>query len=414
MTAELICVGTEILLGNIVNTNAQFISSQCALLGISMYFQTVVGDNAERLSETIKLALGRSDIVILCGGLGPTEDDITKEVCADIMGFELVEDAHTRAHIKEYLENSVFKVIPDNNWKQAVVPKGSIILDNPNGTAPGLILEKDSKTAILLPGPPNELIPLMSTSVTDYLKDKQPECIISRMMKICGIGESAVEEMLIDLIDAQTNPTIATYAKTGEVHIRITAKANDEAEANALLDPLVDEIKDRLGIAVYSTDEDGSLESVLVSLLKENGLKISTAESCTGGLLAGRIINVAGASDVLEEGFITYSDRAKQDILGVSVSTLETYGAVSEQTAREMAEGGAKASGSDVCVSVTGLAGPGGGTEDKPVGLVYIGCYVNGHIESGKYQFHGNREKIRDLAVVRALDLTRRTLIDTI
>ena len=269
MTAELIAVGTELLLGNIVNTNAQYLAQQCANLGISIYYQTVVGDNHDRMTETVKTALDRSDVVILTGGLGPTEDDLTKEVCAEIMGFELVEDPHTRERIEEYFRGGIYKEIPSNNWKQAIVPDGATVLDNDNGMAPGLIMEKNGKTAILLPGPPNELVPLFKNQVYPWLKERQPEVLRSQMIKVCGTGESQVESKLIDLIDGQKNPTIATYAKTGEVHIRVTAKAPTEEEAKKLMKPVVKEIKNRLGDLVYSTKEDETLEMAVVRLLNK-------------------------------------------------------------------------------------------------------------------------------------------------
>ena len=225
MDVEILAVGTELLLGNIANTNAQYLSQKCANLGLSVYHHTVVGDNETRMTDAICRALDRSDIVILTGGLGPTEDDMTKEVCAKVMGFELAEDPHTRERIAGYFKISGRKNITENNWKQAVVPVGAKVLDNSNGTAPGLILEKDGKTAILLPGPPNELKPLFEEQVAPYLRSLQPETIYSQMVKVCGIGESRAETMILDLIDSQTNPTIATYAKTGEVHLRVTAKA---------------------------------------------------------------------------------------------------------------------------------------------------------------------------------------------
>ena len=376
MVVELISVGTELLLGNIVNTNTQFLAEKCALLGLTMYHQVTVGDNHDRLAEVIRTALKRSDVIILTGGLGPTEDDLTKEVCAEVMGFPLVEDTHTHERIEEYFRNNIYKVIPDNNWKQAIVPAGCIVLDNDNGTAPGLILEKYGKSAILLPGPPNELYPLFMNQVYPYLQKLQPEVIRSQMVKICGVGESQVEDKILDLIDKQQNPTIATYAKTGEVHIRVTAKAATEEDAKKLVKPVVKEIKNRFGDYVYSTKEEETLEQAVVRLLKKYELTVTTAESCTGGLLAGRIINVPGASEVYNEGFITYSNKAKRKYLDVSKSTLKKYGAVSEQTAREMATGGVFATDSDACVAVTGLAGPDGGSEEKPVGLVYIASYM--------------------------------------
>ena len=412
MVVELISVGTELLLGNIVNTNTQFLAEKCALLGLTMYHQVTVGDNHDRLSEVIRTALKRSDVIILTGGLGPTEDDLTKEVCAEVMGFPLVEDTHTHERIEEYFRNNIYKVIPDNNWKQAIVPAGCIVLDNDNGTAPGLILEKYGKSAILLPGPPNELYPLFMNQVYPYLQKLQPEVIRSQMVKICGVGESQVEDKILDLIDKQQNPTIATYAKTGEVHIRVTAKAATEEDAKKLVKPVVKEIKNRFGDYVYSTKEEETLEQAVVRLLKKYELTVTTAESCTGGLLAGRIINVPGASEVYNEGFITYSNKAKRKYLDVSKSTLKKYGAVSEQTAREMATGGVFATDSDACVAVTGLAGPDGGSEEKPVGLVYIATYMKDKVNVQKYQFKGNRAKIREQAVVKGLDLLRRSILD--
>ncbi len=412
MIVELVSVGTELLLGNIVNTNAQFLAEQCALLGLSVYHQVVVGDNEGRLAEVLRMALGRSDVVILGGGLGPTEDDLTKEVCAKVMGLELVEDPHTRKRIEEYLKGGIFKEIPDNNWKQAMIPEGAIVLDNDNGTAPGLIMEKDGKRVILLPGPPKELCPMFLNQVSPYLKKLQPDVIRSQMVKICGMGESQVEDKLLDVIDRQTNPTIATYAKTGEVHLRITARAADEEEAKRLIQPVVKEIRNRFGDFVYSVREDETLEMAVVKLLLKYGLTVTTAESCTGGLLAGRIINVPGASEVFREGFITYSNKAKRKYLEVSKSTLKKYGAVSGQTAREMAAGGVFAADCDACVAVTGIAGPDGATEEKPVGLVYIATYMKKKITVEKYQFKGNREKVREQAVVKALDLLRRSILE--
>ncbi|MBE5993042.1 MAG: competence/damage-inducible protein A [Paenibacillaceae bacterium] len=410
MVVELISVGTEILLGNIVNTNTQYLAEKCALLGLSMYHQVTVGDNRERLFAVLETALNRSDVVILTGGLGPTEDDLTKEVCAEVMGFDLVEDEHTRERISKYFKNNIYKEIPDNNWKQAMIPQGATVLDNSNGTAPGLIMEKDGKTAILLPGPPNELKPLFTEQVFPYLQSRQPEVIRSQMVKICGYGESQVEDKLIDLINTQTNPTIATYAKTAEVHLRVTAKAANEDEAKALLKPVVKEIKSRFDNAVYTTKEEETLEMAVVRLLKKHELTVTTAESCTGGLIAGRLVNVPGASEVFREGFITYSNKAKRKYLDVSKGTLKKYGAVSEQTAKEMATGGVFASDADACIAVTGIAGPDADGE-KPVGLVYIACYMKDKVKVEEYHFKGNREKIREQSVVKALDFLRRSIL---
>ncbi len=411
MVVEILAVGTELLLGNIANTNAQYLSRRCAALGFSVYRHTVVGDNEERMTEAILTALGRSDIVILTGGLGPTEDDMTKEVCAKVMGFSLEEDARTRKRISGYFRSIKRKNITGNNWKQAVIPVGAKVLDNDNGTAPGLILEKNGKTAILLPGPPGELIPLFSQKAEPYLRTLQPDTIYSKMVKVCGIGESRAETMILDLIDAQTNPTIATYAKTGEVHLRVTARAADEAEGKRLVKPVVKELKKRFGICVYSTKEDEALEQVVLKLLKKRALTVATAESMTGGLVAGRLVNVAGASEFFREGFVTYTDKAKRKALGVKKSTLEKYGAVSEETAREMAKGGALSAGTDACVAVTGFAGP-EDTPEEPKGLTYISCYLRGEVAVEEFHFTGNRGKIREQAVVQALDLLRRRILE--
>lgn len=411
MTVELISVGTELLLGNIVNTNAAYIAEKCAGLGLLNYYQTVVGDNEERLEDAIRLALSRADIVILGGGLGPTKDDLTKEVTARVFGRALYEDVHSKERIQEYFDQMKSKQVTENNWKQAMIPEGAVIVDNHNGTAPGIILEENGKIAILLPGPPNELKPMFESDIAPYLNRLQPEGIYSSMVKLCGIGESKAESMITDLMDAQTNPTIAPYAKTGEVHLRVTAKAKSEKAAQDMMEPVIKELFQRFGTMVYTTKEEVTLEGAIVALLTEKKLTLTTAESCTGGLLAGRILNVSGASNVYNEGHITYSNDAKERILGVKRETLKDYGAVSPQTAYEMALGAAEVSGADAALSATGIAGPGGGTKEKPVGLVYIGCCVKGNVRVEEFYFSGTREKNRDYAVVRALTLLREELL---
>lgn len=413
MVVELISVGTEILLGNIVNTNATYLAEKCALLGCSLYHQTVVGDNEERMEEAIRQAIERANIVILTGGLGPTKDDLTKEVTAKVFGRKLYMDEHSKARIQDYFEKIKSKKVTENNWKQALVPEGAIVIDNLNGTAPGLILEdkERGKAAILIPGPPNEMKPMFEHDIAPYLNKKQPEGIYSHMVKVCGIGESRAETMVADLMDAQTNPTLAPYAKTGEVHFRVTARACSEEAAEKLMEPMIEEMKKRFGDAVYTTEENVTLEESVIRLLEEKKMTVTTAESCTGGKLSGRLLNVAGASSVYNEGYITYANASKEKILGVKHETLETYGAVSEQTAAEMALGAAKAAGADAALSVTGIAGPGGGTAEKPVGLVYIGCAVNGEVTVREYRFTGNREKNRDYAVARAITLLREELL---
>lgn len=411
MIVELISVGTELLLGNIVNTNAAYLAEQCAALGLSCYYQSVVGDNAERLLGSMQTALDRSDIVILTGGLGPTTDDLTKETAAKAMGMPLVMDPHSLERIEAYFAGRGIEMT-GNNIKQALVPEGALVLDNDNGTAPGLILEKDGKRMILLPGPPNELHPMFENAVKPWLMSLEPGVIYSRTVKICGMGESKVASMVQDLIDAGTNPTVAPYAKTGEVHLRVTARAESEKEASKLVKPVVKELKSRFGADIYTTDPEVTLEQAVVDLLLANDLTVSTIESCTGGMLSARLINVAGVSEVFKSGHITYSNKAKRKIVGVKKSSLHKHGAVSEQVAREMAEGNALVSKADVNVSITGIAGPDGGTEEKPVGLVYIGCCVKGKTVVKEYHFSGNRAKIRESSVSAALTLMRRCILE--
>lgn len=416
MIVELISVGTELLLGNIVNTNANYLAVQCAGLGFSLYHQVTVGDNMNRLSEAIETARQRADIIILTGGLGPTSDDITKDALAKVLGRNLVMDQHSRQRIISYFnrvadENGLEK-ISENNWKQAMKIDDSIVIDNDNGTAPGYIIKDEKNIFILLPGPPKEMIPMFEKHMLPYLYKLQDKVFLTKMVKICGIGESKAETMIMDLIEGQSNPTIAPYAKSGEVHFRITASADNYEEASSLLDPIIQEMKERFGNNIYTTKEEESLEDVIVSLLTKHRLTLSTAESCTGGLLSGRIINVPGASQVFMEGFITYTNEAKMKHLNVDSYTLETFGAVSKQTAKEMAEGVAKLTGSDLSVAVTGIAGPGGGTEKKPVGLVYIASSINGKTFVKECRFRGNREKIREQSVIAALDLVRNTIME--
>lgn len=422
MIVELISIGTELLMGNIVNTNANYLAIKCASLGFYMYHQVTVGDNETRLSEAIKNAMQRSDIIILTGGLGPTSDDITKETLTKSLGRRLIMDQHSRERILSRFEKNTrkgnnslpkeFEKITENNWKQALKIEDSIVIDNKNGTAPGYIVEDKDKVFLVLPGPPSEMKPMFENDMLAYLKKLQDKIFVTKMVKICGIGESKAEIMIIDLIESQTNPTIAPYAKSGEVHFRITASVNNTDDAYQLINPLVDELYKRFGNNIYTTSEEVTLEESVVKLLILHNLTLATAESCTGGLLSGRIVNVSGVSDVFTEGFITYSNQAKQKYLHVNPQTLLTYGEVSEQTAREMAIGTINATGCDVSVAVTGIAGPGGGTEEKPVGLVYISCYIGGKTFVSEHRFKGSRNEVRERSVVAALDLIRRNILE--
>lgn len=408
MKAELISVGTEILLGEILNTDAQFLSAELSELGIDVYHQSVVGDNAVRLSEALKTAFSRSDIVIASGGLGPTPDDITKEVIAETMGEKLVLHEESLQRMQDYF-NRVHKEMCKNNIKQAMLPEHCIVLNNNNGTAPGCIIEKDGKTAIMLPGPPNELTRMFSESVRPYLEKRSGEKLYTRTYHIFGIGESAVAAELSELMEKNTNPTVAPYAKTGEVHLRLGAKAKDAAEANEIMEPTDKRIRESFGRFIYSTDGKSLPETVFSKLLA-SGKTICTAESCTGGLIAKTITDSPGSSAIFSEGYVTYSNEAKIKLLGVSRETLEAFGDVSEETAKEMAEGAVKASGADIGVSVTGIAGPDGGTPEKPVGLVFIAVCYEGKTEVQRLTLNGDRDKVRYLTMLHVFSLINEKL----
>ncbi|MFG6340084.1 MAG: competence/damage-inducible protein A [Lachnospiraceae bacterium] len=410
MTVEIIAVGTEILLGNIVNTNAAYLAEKCAGLGLSCYHQDVVGDNEERLMETIRLALTRADIILLSGGLGPTQDDLTKEAAAKVMGKALYLHEPSREAIRQFFAERNLE-ITENNWKQAMVPESCTVVENPGGTAPGIIMAENGKHVVLMPGPPGELIPMFERSIMPYLAGLTSGVIYSQTVKICGVGESKAESMVEDLVDAQSNPTIATYAKIGEVHLRVTATAQDEKEAKKLVKPMVKELKGRFGNHVYTTDSEVTLEKAVVDLLMANKLTACTVESCTGGMLSARLINVPGVSEVFKSGYVTYSNKSKRKLLGIKKNILMKHGAVSEQIAREMAKTAAILARTDVSVSTTGIAGPDGGTPEKPVGLVYIGCNVCGRITVKECHFNGNREKIRESTVSAALSLMRECIL---
>lgn len=370
VSCEIISVGTEILLGDILNTDAQFLSQELAKLGIAVMHQSTVGDNAGRLTALLQEAAQRSNIIILSGGLGPTPDDITKEVCCDFFRKEMYLHGESLEKMKSYFAGKGMDM-PESNVKQAMLPVGCVVFRNNNGTAPGLAMEKDGVHILLLPGPPRELKPMFLECAVPYLRQFSDKVIISHNVRTFGIGESAMAEKVGDLLDMQ-NPTVAPYAKDGEALLRVTAMADSEEQAEKMCQPIIDEIKSRLGDAVYGVDYS-CIEEAVVDLLKEKHMKVTAAESCTGGFIAKRITNVAGSSEIFECGIVSYSNRIKNEILGVSADDLEKYGAVSETVARQMAEGVLKISGADIAVSVTGIAGPDGDGTDKPVGLSYIG-----------------------------------------
>ena len=410
MKAEIITVGTEILLGDILNTNCRYLSRELAAMGIEMYYQITVGDNEERLLKTLDESLNRSDIVICTGGLGPTEDDITKEVCAKYFGYEL--ELH-KPSLDAMIERFKYmnRVPTKNNEKQAYFPKEAYILKNDNGTAPGCIMEKEGKMIVVLPGPPREMESMFENYVKPYLSKLTDDVIESEVLRIIGVGESKVENDILDIIDSQTNPTIATYAKGYECTLRITAKAKSVEEAKELIKPMSDEMKRRFGQSLYATGET-SIEEVVSKMLVENNLKIAVAESCTGGMVSASLINYPGISSVFMEGCVTYSNEAKMKSLGVKKETLDVYGAVSDKCAKEMASGVAARYNTNVGIATTGIAGPDGGTDEKPVGLVYFGIYINGKVISKKYVFNGDRQGVRERATRTILNDLRLELLN--
>ncbi|ACR80455.1 MULTISPECIES: competence/damage-inducible protein A [Kosmotoga] len=409
MKAEIISVGTELLLGDILNTNAQYLSKKLAELGIFLYRQTVVGDNMDRILQAFDEAFKRSELVITTGGLGPTQDDLTKEAAAKFFSKKLVLHKPTLQAIKDYFKGRE-EYLTEGNLKQAYIPEGAIVLDNFYGTAPGCIIEDSGKILIILPGPPKEMEPMFETAVMPYLMKLQNCVLYSKVLRVFGMGECLVVEKIKEIIENQDNPTIAPYAKEGEVLLRITARADNKELAEGMIAPIEKQIREKLGEYIYGVGEE-SLEEIVVNLLRKTGLTISTAESCTGGLVASKIVNVAGVSKVFMEGIIAYSNEAKVKRLGVKKETLSKFGAVSEETAIEMASGIAKSAGTDIGLSITGIAGPTGGTPEKPVGLVYLGLYVNGKTAVKKLQLGGDRNKIRNRAAMFALDFVRRALL---
>ena len=412
MKAEILSVGTELLLGEIVNTNAGYLSRKLAELGITVNFVSTVGDNRVRIIETLKNMMDRCDIIITTGGLGPTADDITKEACCEALGLELEMDLESLESIRRYFARKAVPM-PEANEKQALIPKGATVFKNVCGTAPGCAVYNGEKHILMLPGPPSELEPMFENEAVTQRSTVTGGVILSHNVHLCGIGESAAAEIVADLLDG-VNPTVAPYASTGEVRLRVTARGADETEAESLCRPVVDEVVRRLEPYVYGID-CASLEEELVKLLKERGLTLSSAESCTGGLIAKRITDIPGASEVFEYGAVTYSNRIKSKVIGVQPDILEKYGAVSEQTAEQMARGVREVSGSDIAISTTGIAGPGGGSDEKPVGLAYIalcdgsGCTVGRVMSSSSGSRRSyNRQVTANAAMKLAIDYLRR------
>lgn len=407
-SAEILCVGTELLLGDIVNTNATFLSSRMAELGISVFRHQAVGDNPERLSAALRDALSHADLVITSGGLGPTYDDLTKETVAACFGRKMTMHEPSLAAIRAYFEKTG-RVMTKNNEKQAMMPEGAIIFPNHFGTAPSLALcdEENGKTVIMLPGPPGELENIYREQVLPYLRTRRDAVLISHNLHIFGMGESAVEDTLGNLMSDAKNPSVAPYCKEGEVRLRVTAKADTEKAAESMCQEMIARIlKTPVGNYIYGIDV-GSLEEAVIRCLQSNHLTLCTAESCTGGLIAKRLTDVSGASEVFFGGCVTYTNEIKERLLGVSSETLRTHGAVSAKTAMEMARGARTRLGTDLAVSATGLAGPNGGTPELPVGTVFIGISTKNGEDVRRLALSPmrSRDYIRKVSVANALDM---------
>lgn len=373
MRATILSVGTEILMGQITNTNTVYLSGALNSMGIDVMYHYTVGDNPERLAEIIRMAFGDCDLVITTGGLGPTQDDITKEIACQVMDDELVMHPEILESIRERMTGFRIKEMTPNNMKQAEMPSRAVIFRNSCGTAPGFALEnrEGTKAIACMPGPPGEMKTMFEKSVAPWLASKSEGTIFFRELRCFGIGESELETRLLPLINGQTDPTIATYAKESECSVRVASKRKTLEEAEAAVEAMTDKVCDIVGEYVYSKDNE-ELPHVVVKRLKEKGLTIASAESCTGGMFASAVTDIPGASEIFPAGYVTYSNEAKMRDLGVKKETLEKYGAVSRETALEMAEGVRKRSGSDIGISVTGVAGP-GESEAKPAGMAFIG-----------------------------------------
>ena len=408
--AEILCVGTELLLGDIVNTNARELSAALRGLGIGVYWQSVVGDNPDRLRQAVKVARDRANLIITTGGLGPTYDDLTKDVVCEVFGVPLVMHEEEAEKIRAFFAQKN-REMPENSLRQAVLPEGCTVFSNGNGTAPGFAFVADGATVIQLPGPPREMRLMLETGVIPYLRGSTDEILVSKDIRIFGLGESSVEARLHDYMESLVNPTLAPYAGTAEVRLRATAMAPDEAAAEAMLEPVIARVRAELGDLVYAVDEP-KLESVCLRLLKEKGLTFAAAESCTGGLIAKRFTDQSGASSAFMGGVVCYTNYVKHHVLGVPQETLDEFGAVSAQTAAAMAEGARRVCGSDIAVSVTGCAGPNSDERGTPVGTGFVGFASPEGTIVKPIQMGKDREWARVYTASFAFDLIRRYLTD--
>ncbi len=409
-TVEILSVGTELLLGNIANTDAQMLSQGLSELGLNVFWHTVVGDNLQRAEEAVALAKQRADIIITTGGLGPTCDDLTKNVLAEAFGKKLVFDEGSAQRIRSYFQRTG-RPMTDNNLQQAMLPEGCTILENDWGTAPGCAFEAEGCHVIMLPGPPSECRPMFQYRAKPYLLSLSEGVIASHTIKLFGIGESSMEAQLRDQMNAMSNPTLAPYAKEGECELRVTAKAASEDEVQSLLRPTVDQVKALFGDKVYGVDVP-SLEYVVIQALKTKDLTLGVAESCTGGLIAKRLTDVPGASAAFKGGIVSYTNEVKENILGVPPHMLERYGAVSKEVAAAMAEGARQALGCDIALSATGVAGPDKDDWGNEVGTMFvaISTFKGTHVRPLHLGTRPMRERLRTQAASHAFDLARRYL----
>ena len=410
MVAEILSIGTELLLGQVLNSDAQYLSQRLSELGIAVYHHTTVGDNPARIIEALNVAIGRADRIVTTGGLGPTEDDLTKQMVSEVLGVPLVMHEPSLAAIQQYMLRGGRKMA-DNNRKQAYTLKGGKVLPNRRGTAPGCAIEKDGKMITVLPGPPRELKDMFERELLPLLSVKAQQKIVSRYLKVFGIGESDLENRLSGLFSG-SNPTLALYCGTGEVAVRVTAMCGQHEDPGLLMEPIIAQVQSRLGDAIYAEGYEATMPNTVLELLKKEEKTLALAESCTGGMIASRLVDYPGASPVLVEGHITYHNEAKARVLGVLESTLKEHGAVSSECALEMARGAKRISGADYGLSVTGIAGPEGGTPEKPVGLVYVGIADEAGEQMVKLQLSGDRNRIRQLTCLHALNILRHRLLE--
>jgi len=411
MGTEILTIGTELLLGQIVDTNASWIGQRLAEAGVDLFYKSTVGDNADRIEEALRQGLRRADAVITTGGLGPTEDDLTRDVVAAVLGRPLRLDPEVLAHIQRRFAHRRIPM-PENNRKQAMIPEGAEVLSNPNGTAPGLFLRDGDRCVACMPGVPAEMKPMLVEQVIPRIRDAFGirSRIVSRVLKTCGVSESKVDQAIGDYFREMRNPTIGVLAHAGEIHVRLTCKGEDPAEIARLLDTLEAKIRERLGSLIFGRDDE-RLEALVGTLLRERGATLAVAESCTGGLVSSRLTDIPGSSAYFERGAVTYSQGAKAEMLGVSQTLIERSGPVSLPVARAMAEGVRRAGGTTFGLATTGVAGPAGGTPETPVGTVCIALAWDGGEVVREYRLHGGRELIKYRAAQMGLEMLRRHLL---